>query len=81
MIDIAWFNAGLRVFDISNPRMPKEVGYFMPPERPNLPAQTGAHASKVDWSEEVAVDARGNIFMNDDKWGLFVLRYTGKEPK
>ena len=41
----------------------------MPPERPDLPEQSGFHASKVDWSEEVAVDARGNIFMNDDKWG------------
>jgi hypothetical protein len=81
LIDVAWFNAGLRVFDISDARMPKEVGYFMPPERPNLPDQSGAHASKIDWSEEIAVDARGNIFMNDDKWGLFVLRYTGKEPK
>jgi hypothetical protein len=81
LIDVAWFNAGLRIFDISNPRLPKEVGYFMPPERPGLAEQSGAHASPIDWSEEIAVDARGNIFMNDDKWGLFVLRYTGKEPK
>ena len=81
LMDIAWFNAGLRIFDISDPRLPKEVGYFMPPERPGLPAQSGAHASEVDWSEELAVDSRGYIYMNDDKWGLFVLRYTGKEPK
>jgi len=80
LMDIAWFNAGLRIFNISDPRLPKEVGYFMPPERPGLPAQTGAHASEVDWSEEIAVDSRGYIYMNDDKWGLFVLRYTGKEP-
>jgi hypothetical protein len=81
LIDVAWFNAGLRIFDISDPRLPKEVGYFMPPERPGLPEQHGAHASPIDWSEELAVDARGNIFMNDDKWGLFVLRYTGEMPK
>jgi hypothetical protein len=81
LIDVAWFNAGLRIFDISDPRLPKEVGYFMPPERTDVPSQTGAHASPIDWSEELAVDARGNIFMNDDKWGLFVLRYTGKEPQ
>jgi hypothetical protein len=81
LIDVAWFNAGLRIFDISDARLPKEVGYFMPPERPDLPMQTGAHASKTDWSEELAVDARGNIFMNDDKWGLFVLRYTGDVPQ
>ena len=81
LIDVAWFNAGLRIFDISDARLPKEVGYFIPPERPGLPSQTGAHASDVDWSEELAVDSRGYIYMNDDKWGLFVLRYTGKDPK
>jgi hypothetical protein len=81
LIDVAWFNAGLRIFDISDPRLPKEVGYFMPPERSNMPSQSGAHASDINWSEELAVDARGNIFMNDDKWGLFVLRYTGEAPK
>ena len=81
LMTVAWFNAGVRVFDISDPRQPKEVGYFMPPERPDAPKQSGAHASPVDWAEEIAVDARGNIFMNDDKWGLFVLRYTGPDPK
>jgi hypothetical protein len=81
LMDVAWFNAGLRIFDISDARLPKEVGYFMPPERPGLPSQTGAHASDIDWSEELAVDSRGYIYMNDDKWGLFVLRYTGKDPK
>jgi hypothetical protein len=81
LIDVAWFNAGLRIFDISDPRLPKEVGYFMPPERADMPSQSGAHASDINWSEELAVDARGNIFMNDDKWGLFVLRYTGEASK
>ena len=81
LMTVAWFNAGVRIFDISDPRLPKEVGYFMPPERPDAPDQAGAHASKVDWSEEIAVDARGYIYMNDDKWGLFILRYTGQEPK
>jgi hypothetical protein len=81
LMTVAWFNAGVRIFDISDPRLPKEVGYFMPPERPDAPDQSGAHASKVDWSEEIAVDARGYIYMNDDKWGLFILRYTGKEPE
>jgi hypothetical protein len=77
LIDVAWFNAGLRVFDISDPQLPTEVAYFMPPERPELPGQSGAHASPINWSEEIAVDARGNIYMNDDKWGLWIMRYTG----
>jgi hypothetical protein len=31
IIAISWFNAGLRVFDISNPTAPKEVAWFVPP--------------------------------------------------
>ena len=42
---ITWFNAGLRVFDISRPSLPTEVGYFMPPERAGLPEQSGPHNS------------------------------------
>lgn len=29
---MAWFNAGVRVFDISNPVAPKEVAWFVPPQ-------------------------------------------------
>ena len=74
---VAWFNAGLRVFDISDPHLPTETGWFLPPERPDAPQTAGAHASPINWSEEVAVDTRGNIFMDEDKWGIFVLRYKG----
>ena len=28
---IAWFNAGIRIFDISDPTAPKEVAWFVPP--------------------------------------------------
>jgi hypothetical protein len=31
IIAISWFNAGLRVFDLSNPAAPKEVAWFVPP--------------------------------------------------
>jgi hypothetical protein len=75
---IAYFNAGLRVYDIANPQLPTEVGYFMPPERPGARAEHGAHASDVNWTEEVVVDTRGNIYIADTKWGVWVLRYTGK---
>jgi hypothetical protein len=40
------------------------------------------HSFDLGWSrsEEIAVDTRGNIYLNDDKWGTFVLRYTGNVP-
>lgn len=28
---IAWFNAGIRIFDLSNPTAPREVAWFVPP--------------------------------------------------
>lgn len=31
LIAISWFNAGVRLFDISNPTAPKEVAWFVPP--------------------------------------------------
>ncbi len=74
---IAYFNAGLRVFDISDPHLVTETGYFMPPERPNAPKTEGAHASPIDWTEDVAIDTRGYIYISDDKWGIFILRYHG----
>ena len=77
LLYIAYFNAGLRVFDISDPQLPTETGWFMPPERPDAPQTAGAHASPINWTEEVAVDTRGNIYIDDDKWGVFILRYRG----
>ena len=53
------------------------LGWFMPPERPDAPQTAGAHASPINWTEEVAVDTRGNIYMDEDKWGIFILRYKG----
>ena len=79
LIYLTYFNAGLRIFDIKDPRMPKEVGWFIPPQ----PAKRiGPVPAKLTTStEDVLVDTRGNIYITDKQWGLFILRYTGKgEP-
>jgi hypothetical protein len=35
----------------------------------------------VSQTEDVLVDARGNIFITNKQWGLFILKYTGQgEP-
>ena len=71
---ITWFNAGLRVYDISIERQPQEIGYFIPPDplvqRGPLP-KTGL----VTQSEDVVVDARGNVFVSDKNHGIYVLRF------
>jgi hypothetical protein len=79
LIYLTYFNAGLRIFDIKDPHMPKETGWFIPPTPTKrigpLPAKL------VTQTEDVLVDTRGNIYITDKQWGLFVLRYTGEgEP-
>jgi hypothetical protein len=76
---LTYFNAGLRVYDISNAEQPREVGYFLPPDplerRGLLPA-----SKLVAQTEDVIVDARGNIFVSDKNHGIYVLRYNGLNP-
>ena len=78
LIYLTYFNAGLRIFDIKDPLNPKETGWFIPPaplkrygpQPPNdLVAQT----------EDVLVDTRGYIYVDDKHWGLFILKYTGPD--
>ena len=78
LVYLTWFNGGLRIYDISTPRNPQEVGWFLPPDprqrRGVLPR--GALALQ---SEDVLVDIRGNIFVSHKNQGIWVLRYTGEE--
>ena len=71
LIHLTYFNAGLRLVDIGDPRLPREVGYFVPPDpverRGVLPSRL------VTQSEDVLVDARGFIYLTDKNHGLYVL--------
>jgi hypothetical protein len=80
---IAYFNAGVQKYDITDPHLPTNTGYFIPPERPDLPkhALGGAHESPINWCEDLVVDARGNIYVDDDKWGIWILRDSQRPPK
>ena len=31
----------------------------------------------MNQTEDVLVDTRGNIYISDKNWGVFILRYTG----
>ena len=76
---VTYFNGGLRIYDISDERLPQEVGYFVPPDpkerRGLLPA-----TKLVAQTEDVIVDKRGNIYVSDKNHGIYILRYTGLNP-
>jgi hypothetical protein len=77
LVFLTYFNAGLRIYDISDERLPREVGYFIPPDprerRGPLPNDL------VCQSEDVVVDSRGFIYVSDKNHGIYVLRFHGAE--
>lgn len=75
LVFLTYFNAGLRVVDISDARLPREVGWFVPPD----PAmRRGALPTRlVAQSEDVLVDRRGYIYLTDKNHGLYVLTCEG----
>jgi len=76
LIFATYQNAGIRVFDVSNAFVPREVGALVPPQparimdrRPNRP--------RVVQSADVFVDASGLIYATDYNAGLYILEFTG----
>ena len=75
IVYLTYFNAGLRIIDIADPRLPREVGYFVPPDPTR---RYGTLPKKlVVQSEDVLVDTRGYIYLTEKNQGLWILQYTG----
>lgn len=76
LIYFTWFNAGLRVFDISEPRQPRETGWFLP-AAPTVRRAPTPREGLESSTQDVLVDTRGYIYITDYNLGIFVLKYTG----
>ena len=74
IVFLTYFNAGLRAYDISDERAPKEIGYFLPPD-PTVRRGPLPKTGLVTQSEDVLADCRGNIFVSDKNHGIYVLRF------
>ena len=79
LVYLTYFNAGLRIYDISNPRLPREVGYFIPPE-PTRRYGPNPTTKLTIQTEDVLVDRRGYIYITGKNEGLWILKYTGPRP-
>ncbi|MDB5874791.1 MAG: hypothetical protein JWQ07_4233 [Ramlibacter sp.] len=66
-VPVAWFEKGLRVLDISNPRALKEVAYYVPEQ---------ADGARRVCSNDVFQDDRGFIYLIDRLGGLSILERT-----
>jgi hypothetical protein len=73
----AYFNAGLRIYDLSDPYLPKEIAYFIPPEPTKFAFnEQGLPGPKTVTVEDVLVDNRGVIYITNMHQGLWTLRCT-----
>jgi hypothetical protein len=83
LVVLAYFNAGVRVVDIRNPFVPKEVARFIPEVTENttescIEIDGARHCDRAIQTNNVNLDDRGYIYALDRaSTGLHVLELTG----
>ena len=76
-----YFHAGLRIYDVSDPFVPKEIAYFMPPDPQGKNWFDNEDGSlnpgpKVAITEDILVDDRGYIYLTTYQDGMYIVRCT-----
>jgi hypothetical protein len=84
---IAWFNAGVRIWDIRDPFAPRPIAYFIPAPNQNttescLTVRGVKTCKKAIQTNNVEIDDRGLIYAVDRSGtGMHILRLTGAASK
>lgn len=75
----SWYTDGVRVIDLSDPRAPKEVAYFVPPASTNpvKPSQRGVLTNTTQVWGVVVDEQSGLVYASDMNSGLWILKRTG----
>jgi hypothetical protein len=68
LVHAVWFGGGLRIIDVADPLSPREVGHF-------IPEPVAGRAAPQ--SNDVALDARGLIYVIDRHVGFDILEFQG----
>jgi hypothetical protein len=68
VVHAVWFGGGLRIIDVADPESPREIGHFIPEPVAGRPAPQ---------SNDVALDARGLIYLIDRHAGFDILEFQG----
>ena len=69
LVFLTYFNAGLRAVEVSDPLVPKEVGYYVP---------ATPSTQEAIQSNDIGSDEHGRLYLID-RWGagMHILEYTG----
>jgi len=74
LLYVAYFNAGLRIVDITDPYHPREVGFYIPAPVSSDPGR----GKKFIQTNDVDLDYRGLIYITDRAGnGLHILEFKG----
>ncbi len=77
---VAYFNAGARVVDVSDPYRMKELGHYIPKTNANSHPMAVGQPTAIQIND-ITIDHRGLAYATDRVGtGLFVMEYTGPMP-